>query len=312
MNEHTSDVIGLDVGGTFLKAARVDPEGRILAHRHEPIAHASAEALLDQLAAAVAGLEGRDGAVKAIGVGLPGIVERNARVRAAPALPFLDGLAVAEALSKRTGRPAFLENDANAAALAEAWRGAGGGASNLIFVALGTGVGAGVILGGRVWSGRSGYAGELGHVQIDPNGVRCNCGSWGCVETFAGAPHWKRRAELALAGRESTLHGTALDPKAIVAAAQNGDAVALEVVDGAARALGTGIAAALSLLNLESVVIGGGVSAAGPFLLDRIVEQTRRRVFPQVFADCAFRLTALGSDAGVVGAARVGIVGVTS
>jgi glucokinase len=165
-------------------------------------------------------------------------------------------------------------------------------------------------LDGRVWSGRSGYAGELGHVQVDPTGVRCNCGSWGCVETYAGAPHWRRRAALALeAGRTSTLRETALDPKAIVEAARAGDALAVELVDGAASALGTGIAAALSLLNLESVVIGGGLAAAGPFLLERIVEQTRRRVFAQVFTDCAFSLTELGADAGVVGAARVAILG---
>src|SRR5262249_42604431 len=146
-------------------------------------------------------------------------------------------------------------------------------------------------------------------VQVDPEGVRCNCGSWGCVETFAGAPHWRRRAELALERRPSSLRGTALDPKAIVSAAKDGDAVALEIVDGAAAAVGAGIAAVLNLLNLESVVIGGGVAAAGPFLLDRIAEQTRRRVFTQVFADCALSLTELGPDAGVVGAARVAMVG---
>jgi glucokinase len=120
----------------------------------------------------------------------------------------------------------------------------------------------------------------------------------------AGARGWRRRAEERLAQRPSVLRGAELDPRTIVEAARSGDAVALEVVDGAAAALGVGLAAGLNLLNLDRVVLGGGVAAAGPFLLERIVEQTRRRTFAQVFADCSFRAAELGNDAGVLGAAR--------
>jgi glucokinase len=300
--------VGLDVGGSFLKGVRVDGAGRILARLHEPIAGATAEGLLGQLASAAGSLDpGRESV--AIGIGLPGIVEREAgRVRGAPAVPVLNGLPVAEPLRVRCGVPVTLENDANAAALAEAWLGAGRGAQSLLLVTLGTGIGGGLVLGGRVWTGRSGYAGEVGHIQVDPQGIPCECGSRGCLETIAGAPGWRRQAEARLAVRDSRLRGVELEPKRIVEAAQAGDAVAIEVVDAAAQAIGTGVAAALDLLNLERVVIGGGVAAAGPFLLERIAEQARRRLFSPVFADCTFRAAELGNDAGALGAARVGML----
>jgi glucokinase len=141
------------------------------------------------------------------------------------------------------------------------------------------------------------------------NGVACGCGGTGCVETVAGAPGWARGAqEMLAAGRTSSLRLPA-DQRAIVDAARAGDLGALEVVAGVARAVGMGIAAALQLLNIECVVLGGGVSAAGSFLLDRIVDEVRPRTFAQIFTDCTFRVAELGNDAGVVGAARVGMLG---
>jgi glucokinase len=164
-------------------------------------------------------------------------------------------------------------------------------------------------LKGRIWSGVNGYAGEIGHIHVDPAGVPCGCGSRGCLETVAGIAGWRRRAAHLLESRESALAGQILDPAHIVDAAKAGDAVAIDVVDGVARALSVGIGAVLLLLNLDRVVVGGGVSGAGRFLLDRIVDHTRRRVFSQVLAECGFALAELGSEAGVVGAARVATLG---
>lgn len=305
--------IGLDVGGTFLKGARLDASGKILARLHEPIHKESAGDILGQLAGAVEALEKGAGPTLAVGVGLPGIVEMTrGRVRTAPNVPALDGLMVGRDLEARTGRASFVENDANAAALAEAWLGAGRGASHVLFITLGTGVGGGLVFDGRIWMGRNGYAGEIGHIQVQPDGIPCGCGSWGCLETIAGVPGWARRAEEILAsGRSSSLAGKGpLDPQMIVDAARADDGVALEVVDGAARAIGIGVAAVLDLLNVDRVVVGGGVANAGFFLLERIVEETRRRTFPHVFGDVTFRLAELGADAGVVGASRVGMLGV--
>lgn len=304
--------LGLDVGGSFLKGAIVNPSGKVEQRLHEPIAKASLDELVAQLERAARTLAAGPGA-RAVGIGIPGIVEQEtARVRHAPNVPVLNGFALAEEIKKRTGLQAFLENDANAAALAEAWRGAGRGSQDQLFVTLGTGIGAGVILGGRIWSGKSGYAGEVGHIQVEPDGLPCGCGSRGCVETIAGIGGWLRRAEAGLRERESSLRGKALDPEAIVDAARNGDALALDVVAGTARALGVGIGAVLNLLNLDRVVIGGGVAAAGDFLLERVSAEVRSRTFPQVFADASFRLAELGGDAGVVGAARVAMVGLAA
>ena len=305
----SASVVALDVGGTFLKGARIEGAGRVTARLHDPVARRSRETLLDQFEAATRTLD-PDGTAVALGIGIPGIVERGgSTVLACPNLPELDGFGLGPEMARRTERPAFLENDANAAALAEAWIGAGRGSGNLLLVTLGTGIGGGILLDGRIWSGKSGYAGEVGHIQVDPDGAPCGCGSRGCVETVAGIAGWKRGAEARIAAHPSVLAGKALDPANIVAAAKGGDAVALDVVAAAARALGIGIAAALLLLNLDRVLIGGGVAAAGDFLLERIADETRRRTFPQVAQDCSFKLAELGADAGVVGAARVAMVG---
>lgn len=302
--------VGLDLGGTFLKGARLDPAGKVLARLHEPVDRETPGALFDQLGRAVKRLEAEAGPAGAVGLGVPGIIESSTgRVRSAPNLPVLDGLAVGEELSRRVGRPAYGENDANAAALGEVWLGAGRGGQVVLYVTLGTGVGGAVVIGGRVFEGASGYAGEIGHVQIDPRGRPCGCGSWGCVETVAGSAGWVYRAEQARQARTSSLRGLPLDPKVIVTEAKAGDAAALEVVDGTAQALGAGLAGALNLLNPDRVVIGGGVSAAGPFLLDRIVAEIRRRTFAHVFAAAQIRLAELGADAGAIGAGRVAMVG---
>ena len=304
------EAIGIDVGGTFLKAARVGDDGQLRAHIEEPVSKGSADDLLRQMQEAVRGLEGA-GTARAVGVGLPGIVDASSgRLYNAPNVPVQNGLDIGRELGRRTGLPCFAENDANAAALAEAWMGAGRGAARLLFVTLGTGVGGAFVFDGRIWGGKSGYAGEIGHLQADPRGLPCGCGSWGCVETIAGVPGWERRARKALAGRESLLSDAPLlDPATVVGAARDGDPLALDIVDEAAAAVAMGVASALNLLNLDRVVIGGGVARAGEFLLGRIVEQARRRTFPHVFADTDFRLVELGSDAGVVGAARVGMLG---
>ncbi len=304
--------VGLDVGGTNLKGARVSGEGAVLASLHEPIVRDSGERLLDQLERAVARLvEGQADAV--VGVGVPAIVDHGARrMRAVPNLPSLAAFAnrdLGGILERRLGRSVVIENDAKAAGLAEAWKGGGRGVPSLLYLALGTGVGGALILDGRLWAGKSGYAGEVGHLGVEPEGEPCGCGSRGCLETIAGSFGWMRRAEAAVRRHPTSLLARrTLEPATIVDAARAGDATALEVVDGVARALGQAMGGLLNALNLDRVVIGGGVAAAGEFLLDRVVRETQARSWPQTFADCSFRLAELGADAGVVGAARVAML----
>jgi glucokinase len=311
MTSPPAEYVGLDVGGTYLKGARIDESGRVLARLHEAVDKQSPPALLAQLAAAVRTLEGEVPAA-GVGIGLPGIIDLGSgHVRSAPNVPALNGLDLAAEISQRTGRRCFPENDANAAALAEAWLGAGREAQAVLLITLGTGVGGGLVFHGKIWSGRSGYAGEIGHIQIEPEGVPCGCGSWGCLETIAGIAGWVRRAEEEMATRPSTLSGLdVITPEIIVREANAGDPVALDVMDDAARAVGIGVATTLNLLNLDRVVVGGGVARAGEVLLARVVGHARKRTFAHVFEDCSFRLAELGADAGVVGAARASIIGV--
>lgn len=304
--------VGLDVGGTNLKGARVGADGSVLARIHEPIARERGEDLLAQLQRAARGLSGGQ-TIEGVGVGLPGIVDRRtSRVQGVPNLPALAALEdvdLAGELARRVDCPAFLENDGNTAGLAEAWRGAGRDASSILYVTLGTGVGGAIILDGRLWTGHSGYAGEIGHIQIDPRGARCGCGSVGCVETVVGIAGWVRRAKELSASRATRLKDVALEPATIVALAREGDAAALQVVDEVSQALAQAIGGLINALNVERCVIGGGVSAAGAFLLDRIAGETRSRCWDRNFEDCSFRLAELGNDAGVVGAARVAMIG---
>jgi glucokinase len=304
--------VGLDVGGTNLKGARVSGEGVVQGSLHEPIVRDSGERLLDQLERAVSRLaEGE--AFAAVGVGVPAIVDHRARqVRAVPNLPSLAAFANQDLegiLGQRLRRTVVIENDAKAAGLAEAWKGGGRGVSSLLYLTLGTGVGGALILDGRLWVGKSGYAGEVGHLPVEPEGAPCGCGSRGCLETIAGSFGWMRRAEAAVRRHPASLLARrTLEPSTIVDAARAGDATALEIVDGAARALGQALGGLLNTLNLDRVVVGGGIAAAGEFLLDRVVRETRARSWPQAFADCSFRLAELGADAGVVGAARVAML----
>jgi glucokinase len=304
--------IGLDVGGTNLKGARVSAEGTVQASLHEPIVRDSGERLLDQLGRAVSRLAEGDAAA-AVGVGVRAIVDQRARqVRAVPNLPSLAAFAnqdLGGILGTRLGRSVVIENDAKAAGLAEAWKGGGRGVQSLLYMTLGTGVGGALILDGRLWAGKSGYAGEVGHLPVDPEGLPCGCGSRGCLETIAGSFGWMRRAEAAVRRHPTSLLARrTLEPATIVDAARAGDATALDVVDGTARAIGQALGGLLNTLNLDRVVIGGGVAAAGDFLLGRVVRETRARAWPQAFADCSFRLAELGGDAGVVGAARVAML----
>jgi glucokinase len=305
--------VGLDVGGTNLKGARIGESGEVLARLHEPVVRDRPDDLLVQFERAVRSLRG-DGEVRAVGIGLPGIVDHaTARLRGVPNLPALRALGsrdLAAEVGARTGSATFIENDANAAGMAEAWLGAGRGAESLVFLTLGTGVGGAVILRERLWTGRSGYAGEVGHIQLDPDGEPCGCGARGCMETIVGIAGWARRAEKKLETRASRLAGQRIEPATIVAAAREGDPLAIEVVHETARALGQALGGLINTLNPERAVIGGGVAAAGAFLLDLVVQETRKCCWPQAFEDCAFRLAELGGDAGVVGAARVAMRGV--
>jgi glucokinase len=288
--------LGLDLGATNLKWAVVEREGdawRTLDRRQRPVAAADGPgAVIERLVRA-----GREAQVAwpdiaSIGIGVPGLYDPGAgTVRFLPNVPGdWAGRPVAAPVAAALGLPAFLINDARAFGLAELRLGAGRGASTLVGLTLGTGVGGVIAVDGRVRQGHDGTAGELGHQTIDPDGPECGCGNRGCVEAFARAD---RLAEAC---------GTT-SPEAAVEAARAGDGRAIEGLARIGRYLGIGIANMVTVLTPERVVIGGGVAGAGELLFEPIRTELAARVRTTSLAQVELVAAELGIWAGAIGAA---------
>ena len=300
--------VGVELCASSARAALVSPAGHVLA-RSEAAAFSS-----DDLAAQIARLisELRDSSpspVGAIGVGVPGLVSpQTGRVIISTDLPAVVRVDLRAELEKATGLRVTLDNDANAGALGEQSVGAGRGSRNLFYVTIGTGIGGAIILDGKLWRGASGFAGEFGHITIDPEGVECVCGNVGCLETVASAPNIVRRThERLMRDSTSSLSRLGLN-KDFTAAdiaheARGGDDFAAMMIARTGRYIGTAIATVINLLNTECVVLGGGVMDAGALILDPIIEEAQRRSFQPNFESTQIVAATLGPDAVPIGAA---------
>jgi glucokinase len=248
-----------------------------------------------------------------IGMGSPGSVDREkGTVIGAYNLNWRTLQPVKELIETGTGIPFYMDNDANVAALGEAWKGAGEGGANVVFVTLGTGVGGGVIAEGNLLHGVIGAAGEIGHIVVDPNGYQCTCGNHGCLETVASATGVVRLArDLSeqFAG-ESELKwliddGQEVTSKIVFDHAKRGDRLAGIVVDKVYFYLGLACGNIANVLNPEAIVIGGGVSDAGDMLLKGVEKYFHKFTFPQIRTSTKVKLAQLGNVAGVIGAASL-------
>ena len=310
--------IGIDLGGTFIKAGVVDGSGKILSRVEVPTeAPRGREAIIGNIAMAAdrarreASLSWRS--VKAIGLGSPGVFEMpRGLVRNSPNLKCLEGKELAAPLTRVLGRPkgsVILDNDANVAAFAEKWVGAGRDVSSLVLFTLGTGIGGGMVLNNEIWRGAWGTAAELGHQVLFADGVPCSCGSIGCIEAYASATALVRRFnEAVAAGRKSRLaatlkKGDAITARDIFLAAKAGDKTCRSLMEETGRHLGVAVANMLHILNVECVVFAGGMTAAGSMLLKPIREEAQRRVFPLALKGVKILFSRLGNDAGLIGAA---------
>ena len=308
-------VLAIDIGGTKLAAGIVNTAGSILVRREVPtLAAEGPERVLDRLTRlaqdVLAAPRVSDEAIQRIGIGCAGPVDRQAGlILNPPNLPGWVCVPLVERIEKALGRPAVLENDANAAALGEFRYGAGKGGSSLVYLTVSTGIGSGIILNGKIWHGVKDGAGEVGHMTLLPDGPICGCGNRGCLEALASGPSIARRAREALAtGQPSRLldagEFTAAD---VVRLAQEGDAIAAEVWDETVRYLGLGVAAIVTILAPERVVIGGGVTQAGDFLFEPLRREVRRRVKLVAVESVPILPAALGPDVGILGAAAIAI-----
>ncbi len=300
--------IGMDLSGPKLRAALVSSEGVVL-ERHE--AQMSTENLIDQVASVGRELGSSNSTVGAIGIGLPGLVNRQTdRVVASRNLPSIVREDLHAEFMRATGIRVELENDANAAAYGEYKVGAGRGSRDIFYMMIGAGIGGAIILDGKLWTGASGFAGEVGHITIDTEGLECVCGNTGCLETVASAPSIVRRARERL-NRDSTsslsklgLHKdfTADD---VAHEANEGDDFALMMIERTGKYIGTGVASVINLLNIERIVLGGGVMDAGQLILKPIIQEAKRRAFQPCFEATQIVAGSLGRDAVTIGAAML-------
>jgi len=292
--------LGIAFDHAHVRVAVADLSSRVLAERTLAldVDHAAHEAMDAASALAHAVLEEAGvpaGAVMGAGVGLPGpVAHETGEVASATILPGWVGIAVLAELRERLGVPVLVDNDVNLGALAEAAYGAGRDETDLLYLMLSDGIGAGLVLNGRPYRGKAGFAGEIGHVLVDPDGLVCRCGNRGCLETVAAGP-----ALLDLLRRS---HGPALTTAGMLALAREGDVGCRRVIADAGRAVGEAVAGVCNLLNPGRVVVGGELAAAGDLLLDGIRETLRRAALPAATRELEVQAGVLGERAEVLGA----------
>jgi glucokinase len=299
-------VLGVDVGGTKVAVAAID--GVTATHNAEhPTVTVSTDALLDGVEHVVRGVIAAAGQPEAIGVGVPSQIEfATGTVETSVNIP-LAGVPLREELGRRFGVPVYVDNDANCAALAEAHI---VGASHLVMLTLGTGVGGGVVIDGLTFRGAHGLGAELGHIAINPDGPPCpgNCPNRGCLESYCSGQALERDAtELAQDKPGSHLAGRLgpdgkLSGRELAAAAEAGDEDALLLVDNFARMLGIGISNYVNIFEPTRLAIGGGLSRASHLFLDRAIQEARARTLPALWKRVRVALAEGGADAGVIGA----------
>jgi len=309
-NASSNLVFAVDLGGTHLRAALVDHAGTIHKQikRHTP-RDESPDAVVHALACIANDWRGGDhGPIIGASVMVPGAVDSGqAVVLSAPNLPSLINFGLKAVLQERLGWPVVLENDANAAAIGEMWLGAARGCKDVVSVTLGTGVGGGVVLGGKLWRGAHGSAGEIGHTTVDPfSGLKCKCGNTGCLELFASATAIVRMARESLSEfPPAALSGDDLTAEKVYEAGRSGDELALTVFKRAGKYLGIGLANLMSFIDPEIIVISGGVVNGWDLFAADMYQEVSDRAFRATAQQVKIARAECGDNAGLLGAARL-------
>ena len=305
-------VFGVDVGGTTVKIGLLDETGKLLEKWEiKTRTENNGENILPDVAASLnAKLQEKNidkSEVIGVGVGVPGPVDSEGTVHRAVNLNWGE-FSVSDTLSKLTGLKATAGNDANVAALGEMWQGGGKGIKNQVMVTLGTGVGGGIIVDGKILAGFSGAGGEIGHMHVEDNEEKaCGCGNHGCFEQYTSATGITRMAEKHFAAwnKETVLKAADINAKTVFDGFKAGDALCKEIVAEFGEYFGKGLATIASVLNPEAFVIGGGVSKAGQCVIDAAVPAFEKYAFPGAVKNCKMLLATLGNDAGMYGAAKL-------
>jgi glucokinase len=319
MTSNSRYAVGVDLGGTFIKAGVVDAQGRITPSSRISV-DTGCEKGMQWIVASIAdaaeraveasGLAWDD--VSGVGLGSPGVFDfDNGILIFAPNLICLNGQPLARLVKKELAydTSVYLENDANCAGLGEQWAGIGRGAKNLVLFTLGTGIGGGVVLDGKLWHGSRGVGAELGHQVLFADGVKCGCGNRGCLEAYASATATVRRFHEAVkTGKPSALAdkaraGAKVTSKMIHEAAVRGDVLSRDILEETGRFLGIAVVNMLNIVDPEIVCFSGGMTGAGDMLLNAIKDEAAKRACGPGLKGVSIVFGTLGNDAGLIGAA---------
>jgi glucokinase len=308
--------IGIDLGGTNIKGGLVTGAGQILEEKNVPTeVTGGVEHVLSRMAGVIRYLMQSAGKipVKGAGIGFPGQLSVSKGVYfAGPNFPGWNNVPVVFELEKRVGIPVVIDNDANLAALGEYAFGGGKGVTHMLLVTLGTGVGGGIILNGELYHGITDTAGEIGHTSIQMDGWKCACGRAGCLEAYVGTRGILRRLKEKLdTGADTVLREKPFEtvtPKDIGMAGADGDAVSIQVMKETGEILGFGLANLANLLNVEKIVVGGGIANAGDLILKPAEESLHRESLPVISQACTLVKAKFGNKAGLVGAAKASMI----
>ena len=310
-------VLAIDLGGTKIRSAIVLANGKIMSFKNYPTqAKTGPEKVIERIMAAIKDIMVRTGLtlndLHGVVIAAAGILDtKNGVVTASPSLPGWRNIALRDRLRENLGINIYLINDASAAALGEHHFGAGKGLNNLVYLTVSTGIGGGIIIGGKLYIGTDGCAGELGHMIIEADGPKCNCGNSGCLEVLASGTAIAREAQRRIFQGEKSSIMEFITPKgsdsitaeAVGLAAKQGDALACEIVNTAAYFLGIGIANVVNIFNPEMVIVGGGVSKMGEMLLKPTRKVVKQRAFQLPTGTARIVRSRLGDNAGIIGAA---------
>jgi glucokinase len=296
---NTRPIVAVDLGGTWVRAALATAAGGLGPHQRVATqATAGPAAVVTQIAAAVRAVapnEAGHPVPALVAVAVPGPVDPYAGVvDESPNLAGWVRVPLRELLEAELGCRCLIDHDATLAALAEHRRGAGRGTANFAYITVSTGIGAGLVLNHQLYRGRSGRAGEFGHMVVNPEGPACNCGNRGCLEAVAAG------TAIARAGGRATA-------AEVASAAAGGDRTAMAVLAQAARSLGFAVGALMNLLNLECIAMGGGVLGSGPLFWEQMVTAVAEGSFASIRADCRLVRAELGEDQGLLGAVELAL-----
>ena len=308
-------VIGIDLGGTKINGALADLEGKVLSQYTIPTKASEGEqAVLGRIVEVIEKVmekaNKRAEEVKTIGIGSPGPLDAKAGVIiTTPNLPFIN-FQLVRPIAEKFNIPTYLDNDANVAAIGEYMLGAGKGTTNMVYITVSTGIGGGAILHGKIYRGSTSNALEVGHMSIDPNGPRCNCGNYGCIEALASGTAIARQAREAIAaGLQTSLSGyDVVTSYEVYKEAEDGDKVAKEILDSSFNYLGIAVANIITSFDPDMFVIGGGVSQMGAILFDKVQQVVHKRCFKSMSENCKIVPAGLGTDSGVIGAVALALL----